>query len=224
MTLAAVCYALSVCAQDNKRIAPSTLSEGDLLFCVAESDNNITDVTTGLEGKRIDHVAIFHRKDGQGFALEAIHKGVCLSPIDSFMTRRQNVMVAQLKDTMGVACSVERALRFIGTPYDFNFMPSDSAMYCSELVQKCYKTKEGNLVFKPIPMSFHDKTGAITPYWKDYYGRQGLRVPEGEPGSNPGDLSRSDKIFILGELRKICRLTLPRKKCQQTIVKTTRFF
>ncbi|MBS7400818.1 YiiX/YebB-like N1pC/P60 family cysteine hydrolase [Hallella sp.] len=202
MTLAAVCYALSVCAQDNKRIAPSTLSEGDLLFCVAESDNNITDVTTGLEGKRIDHVAIFHRKDGQGFALEAIHKGVCLSPIDSFMTRRQNVMVAQLKDTMGVACSVERALRFIGTPYDFNFMPSDSAMYCSELVQKCYKTKEGNLVFKPIPMSFHDKTGAITPYWKDYYGRQGLRVPEGEPGSNPGDLSRSDKIFILGELRK----------------------
>ena len=84
MTLAAVCYVLSVCAQDNKRIAPSTLSEGDLLFCVAESDNNITDVTTGLEGKRIDHVAIFHRKDGQGFALEAIHKGVCLSPIDSF--------------------------------------------------------------------------------------------------------------------------------------------
>lgn len=101
MTLAAVCYVLSVCAQDNKRIAPSTLSEGDLLFCVAESDNNITDVTTGLEGKRIDHVAIFHRKDGQGFALEAIHKGVCLSPIDSFMTRRQKVMVAQLKDTMG---------------------------------------------------------------------------------------------------------------------------
>ena len=120
MTLAAVCYALSVCAQNNKRIAPSTLSEGDLLFCVAESDNNITDVTTGLEGKRIDHVAIFHRKDGQGFALEAIHKGVCLSPIDSFMTRRQNVMVAQLKDTMGVACSVERALRFIGTPYDLD--------------------------------------------------------------------------------------------------------
>lgn len=32
MTLAAVCYALSVCAQDNKRIAPNTLSEGDLLF------------------------------------------------------------------------------------------------------------------------------------------------------------------------------------------------
>lgn len=84
MTLAAVCYALSVCAQDNKRIAPSTLSEGDLLFCVAESDNNITDVTTGLEGKRIDHVAIFHRKDGQGFALEAIHKGGMPLPYRQF--------------------------------------------------------------------------------------------------------------------------------------------
>lgn len=200
--LAAMCIALSGCAQRNKLIASNNLSEGDLLFCVADCDNNITNVTTGLEGKRIDHVAIVHRENGQCFALEAIHKGVCLSPIDSFMARRPTVMVAQLKDTMGVACSVERALRFIGTPYDFNFMPSDSAMYCSELVQKCYKTKEGKLVFKPIPMSFHDKTGAITPYWKDYYGRQGLRVPEGEPGSNPGDLSRSDKIVILGELRK----------------------
>lgn len=202
MTLVAVCLALCVCAQDSKRIAPNTLSEGDLLFCVAESDNNITDVTTGLEGKRIDHVAIFHCENGQGFALEAIHKGVCLSPIDSFMARRQNIIVAQLKDTIGVAHSVKRALQFIGTPYDFNFMPSDSAMYCSELVQKCYKTTKGELVFTPIPMSFHDKTGAITPYWKDYYGRQGLKVPEGEPGSNPGDLSRSNKIIILGELRK----------------------
>lgn len=197
-------FVLSVCcamAHDASDLGIKNLKEGDLLFCVAEKSNNITDVTSGLGGKRIDHVAIFHTAKGEAFALEAIHRGVCLTPIDSFMARRQNVVCARLRDTTGVAQSVERAMEYIGTPYDFYFMPSDSAMYCSELVQKCYKTVAGELVFKPIPMSFHDKTGTITAYWRDYYARRGLRVPEGEPGSNPGDLSRSDKIVILGELR-----------------------
>ena len=202
ITATVMCLSICLWAQGNKGITASRLAEGDLLFCVAESGNNITDVTTGLDGRQIDHVAIYHNAGGKGFALEAIHKGVCLTPIDSFMARRHVVVVGQLKDTVGVARSVERAMQFIGTPYDFNFMPSGSAMYCSELVQKCYRSRDGELVFKPIPMSFHDKTGTITTYWRDYYARQGLKVPEGEPGSNPGDLSRSDKIVILGELRK----------------------
>lgn len=159
ITATVMCLSICLWAQGNKGITASRLAEGDLLFCVAESGNNITDVTTGLDGRQIDHVAIYHNAGGKGFALEAIHKGVCLTPIDSFMARRHVVVVGQLKDTVGVARSVERAMLFIGTPYDFNFMPSDSAMYCSELVQKCYRSRDGELVFKPIPMSFHDKTG-----------------------------------------------------------------
>ena len=46
------------------------------------------------------------------------------------------------------------------------------------------------------------QSGRITPYWHDYYARQGLQVPEGEPGSNPGDLSRSAAICILGIVEK----------------------
>ncbi len=178
----------------------AALREGDLLFCAKSSDNPITDVTAGVDGMKIDHVAIFHRVGETAFALEAIHRGVSLTPMDSFMARRETVVAARLKDTVGVARSVARALRFLGKPYDFNFMPDDSAFYCSELVQKCYRRADGELVFKPIPMSFHDKTGKVTPYWEDYYARQGLSVPEGEPGSNPGDLSRSDAINIIGVL------------------------
>ena len=73
----------------------------------------------------------------------------------------------------------------------------DSAFYCSELVQKCYLDADGHEIFPAIPMSFHDKTGIVTPFWKDYYARRGLEVPEGEPGSNPGDLSRSRHLSIL---------------------------
>lgn len=178
------------------------LHEGDLLFCVNPQGNNITNVTQGIGGRQIDHVAIVHKQDREVFALEAIHKGVCLTPIDSFMGRRMKVLQARLKDTVGVCRSVERALHWLGKPYDFYFMPDDSAFYCSELVQKSYLTSKGKLVFKPVPMSFHDKTGKITPYWTAYYAKQGLVVPEGMPGSNPGGLSRSRKIRILGWLQK----------------------
>lgn len=183
-------------AEADSSTEKDSLNEGDLLFCVAKTANNITDVTQGLDGQRIDHVAIYHKENGNGYALEAIHKGVCLTPIDSFFDRCDMVIVAELKDTTGVAESVRRAMQFLGRPYDFNFMPSDSAIYCSELVQKSYRDSKGRLVFKTIPMSFHDETGKVTAYWQEYYGRQGLAVPEGEPGSNPGDLSRSDKIVI----------------------------
>lgn len=189
---------LSIGAQQMKKINRTNLCEGDLLFCAKEASNPITEVTQGVSGMKIDHVAIVHKQVNKTYALEAIHKGVTLTPIDSFMARRETVVAARLCDTLGVAQSVERALSFLGRPYDFNFMPSDSAFYCSELVQKNYRYSNGQLVFKPIAMSFHDKTGKITDYWKEYYGRQGLTVPEGEPGSNPGNLSRSKAIQILG--------------------------
>lgn len=189
---------LSIGAQQMKKINRTNLCEGDLLFCAKEASNPITEVTQGVSGMKIDHVAIVHKQVNKTYALEAIHKGVTLTPIDSFMARREMVVAARLCDTLGVAQSVERALSFLSRPYDFNFMPSDSAFYCSELVQKNYRYSDGQLVFKPIAMSFHDKTGKITDYWKEYYGRQGLTVPEGEPGSNPGDLSRSKAIQILG--------------------------
>lgn len=192
--------AFSAFADEKENMAVGQLAEGDLLFCAKQSNNPITDVTQGIGGLKIDHVAIFHRVGERAYALEAIHRGVCLTPIDSFLARREQVLAARLRDTVGVAQSVDRALKFLGRPYDFNFMPDDSAVYCSELVQKCYRYKNGELVFKPIPMSFHDKTGKITRYWKDYYARQGLQVPEGEPGSNPGDLSRSEAVVVIGRL------------------------
>lgn len=196
-----MCFTALCNAANLKTLSLVDLRDGDLLFCAKQESNNITDVTQGINGLKIDHVAIFHRDASGAYALEAIHKGVCLTPIDSFMARRETVVCGRLKDTTGVTMSVERAMKLQGKPYDFNFMPDDSAFYCSELVQKCYRYKSGKMVFKPIPMSFHDKTGKITPFWHDYYARQNLRVPEGEPGSNPGNLSRSKALRILGKLK-----------------------
>ena len=62
-----VCLAMCLGAQGQNEINVKSLAEGDLLFCVAENGNNITDVTTGLDGKQIDHVAIFHKDKGAAF-------------------------------------------------------------------------------------------------------------------------------------------------------------
>ena len=64
ITATVMCLSICLWAQGNKGITASRLAEGDLLFCVAESGNNITDVTTGLDGRQIDHVAIYHNTQG----------------------------------------------------------------------------------------------------------------------------------------------------------------
>ena len=86
----------------------------------------------------------------------------------------------------------------VGKPYDDLYLPGDSTIYCSELVQLNYVTPSGGLVFEPVPMSFHDETGQVTDYWKEFYGRCGMSVPEGEPGSNPGEMSSRPQVTIIG--------------------------
>ena len=62
----------------------SELKEGDLLFCVQQNKNAISDVTQGFNGENIPHVAIFHNDSTGSFALEASFMGVKLTPIDKF--------------------------------------------------------------------------------------------------------------------------------------------
>ena len=97
-----------------------------------------------------------------------------------------------------MARSVRRCLMMVGKPYDDLYLPGDSAIYCSELVQMNYVTAAGETVFAPIPMSFHDRTGRLLDEWIDFYSRHGMQVPEGEPGSNPGELSRRRQVTIIG--------------------------
>ncbi len=207
------------------------LRNGDLLFVVNGQGNNITDVTDGVDGLGIDHIAVF----SDGNVVEAIPEyGVVENPLDSFLVRlsdRESVLVGRIEG-LDVEGSVANARKFIGRPYDDIFMPSDSAIYCSELVQKSFVFKDGLkerdhnvegmamvcddvkdinqkgtgsgaelFVFGTIPMSFHDSTGRVTEFWTKFYEGRGLTVPEGEPGTNPGQLSRDPNVIILGYLQ-----------------------
>ena len=207
------------CSDD--RVSVSDLRGGDLLFVVNGQGNNITDVTDGVDGLGIDHIAVF----SDGNVIEAIPEyGVVEKPLDSFWVRlsdRESVLVGRIEG-LDVEESVTNARKFLGKPYDDIFMPSDSAIYCSELVQKSFVFKDGlkerdqnvkevdskatgsgtkHFVFGTIPMSFHDSTGNVTEFWAKFYSARGLAVPEGEPGTNPGQLSRDPNVKILGRLQ-----------------------
>lgn len=224
-----------VLGYSDERVSVSDLRGGDLLFVVNGQGNNITDVTDGVDGLGIDHIAVF----SDGNVVEAIPEyGVVENPLDSFLVRlsdRESVLVGRIEG-LDVEESVANARKFLGRPYDDIFMPSDSAIYCSELVQKSFVFKDGqkerdhnvkgiaveatmacddvkdmnpkvtgcgtkHFVFGTIPMSFHDSTGNVTEFWTKFYSARGLAVPEGEPGTNPGQLSRDPNVKILGRLQ-----------------------
>ena len=188
-------------------ILNSPLIEGDLLFVAQDEANAITEVTQGVDGLAIDHVAILHRIGGdQGplYALEAIPKlGVTLTPIDSLLAREQTAtFVVARTDGIDAATSVCNALRYVGKSYDDLFLPGDSAIYCSELVQISYVDRQGRVLFGTIPMSFHDASGRITDHWTEFYRNRGMTVPEGLPGTNPGQLSRHPQVLKIMYLKK----------------------
>ena len=188
-------------------ILNSQFNEGDLLFVAQAEANAITEVTQGMDGLAIDHVAILHRIGGDHgplYALEAIpQQGVTLTPIDSLLAREQAAtFVITRVEGVDAATSVRYALRYVGKPYDDLFLPGDSAIYCSELVQMCYVDTAGRQVFGTIPMSFHDASGHITDHWAEFYRNRGMTVPEGLPGTNPGQLSRHSKMLKIVYLEK----------------------
>ena len=198
---------------DDEPIDLSALQHGDLLFNVVSPSRDgiakaIVTVTEGIDLQKISHVAIVCKEvDGQLYALEATtQNGVCLTPINSFLLHSDHtptgeplVLLGRLKDPSNVAASVEKAKTYLGRPYDFLYEPSDSAIYCSELVHYSYFGSTGEELFPQQPMSFHDESGQITQFWIDHYRKWNRTVPEGEPGTNPGGISRSDNIVIVGK-------------------------
>ncbi len=190
------------------------LQEGDLLFCSSDTANAITAVTSGVDGLPIDHVAVVHRiggNEGPLFVIEAVKPCVRLTPINDFLEENALVIVGRVGVAdLDVQLSVRHCLAMVGKPYDDLYLPGDNAVYCSELVQMNYVTGANNQIFGTIPMSFHDESGHITDYWTDFYARHGMAVPEGEPGTNPGELSRRPQVSILGtidENKKLQSLT-----------------
>ena len=178
----------------------SRIEDGDLIFVSPFEGNPITEVTQNNDSVGIDHVAIAHRIGGDNgplYMIEAIGKGVCLTPADSFMVHNRNATIYTARVTgADLNASVKRALNYVGVPYDWLYQKGDSALYCSELVQLCFTDPKGKEIFPTIPMTFRDSTGNIPSHWLDLYAKHHQPVPEGEAGTNPTQIFRHPAVQV----------------------------
>ena len=184
---------------------------GDLLFqdldCGSLCDA-IEKVTTGYQGANFSHIGIVDKDDNGSFVvIEAVPNGVVVTPILTFLNQssdanhRPKVVIGRLKEPYRylISPAVKEAFALNGKSYDKVFAVNNDAYYCSELIYEIFlRVNDGKPVFKLQPMTFQDPdTGITLPVWEEYFSELGISIPEGEPGINPGSISRSPVLTII---------------------------
>jgi len=186
------------------------LKTGDLLFqdldCGGLCDA-IESVTTGYKSATFSHVGVVKiSESGEVQVLEAIGPNVHYTPLQAFLNRqldaekKPKVAVGRLRKKYKklIPEAIVSGEKLLGKPYDDVFAIDNDAYYCSELVYKIYReTNTNQPVFSLAPMTYNDpETGKLMPVWQNYFSELKTRVPQNDPGLNPGGISCSNKLKI----------------------------
>lgn len=184
---------------DNSTLHPRyTLQSGDLIFL----NNNRSDMEKAITAStgEYSHVALVERDSADDlWVIEASPKyGVQRISYKQFEREHLvgffggNIDVYRLTVPFDTAMVIARAKSMVGKPYDNAFLPDNDAYYCSELIQVAF----GGL-FPSQPMNWRDADGNLPEYWIKHFEDLGISVPEGVPGTNPTDMSRSPLLKML---------------------------
>ena len=182
------------------------LQEGDLLFQDLDSSplcDAIELVTPGYKDANFSHIGLVVLDNDTLKILEAIPPKVVLTDMKSFFNRsydkegRSKIIVGRLKYEFqySIKDAVINAKSKIGIKYDEAFIINNNLYYCSELILEAF---EKDSIFKLKPMTFlHPETNDTLTVWKNYYSKLGVKIPQNEPGINPGVMSLSNKIEMI---------------------------
>ncbi len=193
--------------QCNHHSGKVQLKSGDLLFVTAKESGlsgAINNVTQKQKAASFDHIGILEKEGNRMFVLHAAPKGGSQKQdLKDFVKDQkkegQKVIVYRLKPEYQKAIpeAVKKANSMLGKPYNFNYILDDNSYYCSDFVERAFRTEN---IFTLEPMTFIDpKTGKTNTFWEDFYGKKNLKVPEGQPGCNPNGLAGSDKLERVGD-------------------------
>ena len=177
---------------------------GDLLFqdmdCGPMCDA-IEKVTDGTNGIDFSHMGLVYvTENGVPMVIEAVTAGVVATPLDAFTARSKDeegkpkVVVARMPDSLVTVShqAVSIARTQLGMPYDNAFLPNNNKWYCSELIAFAFNKAADKTLFANAPMTFKDPTSNLFfPTWVEHYQNMEMRIPEGQPGCNPGGMSKA---------------------------------
>jgi len=183
------------------------LQTGDLLFREKSSENiseAIDRVTQTTAATHFSHVGLVEVTDTGVVVLHAYPVGgTCMISLNEFLHPKADsvrVIASRLKEEgqKAIPAAIQKAHSMLGKPYNFSYVLSDTAHYCSEFI---YLAFAADSVFKLEPMTFKDpKTGTFPAAWVEYYQKMGIEIPEGKPGCNPNGLAASERLERLGKI------------------------
>ncbi|PRD56864.1 hypothetical protein C5749_06505 [Sphingobacterium gobiense] len=197
---------LCVCAQDSTNYKGITMRHGDLLFVGAQSENlsgAINRVTQRTSSTAFDHVGLIEIVYGFPHILHASSKkGSIKEPLDSLIkgNHGDNKLFAIYRiDSIyqnAIPKALTKAHQMLGKPYNWSYTLNDSSYYCSDFMERAFRHIG---LFQLEPMTFKNpKTGDFDEFWKIFYAKQGMEIPEGELGCNPNGLAASRNIHYIG--------------------------
>jgi hypothetical protein len=190
-----------------QNISLKDLKDGDLIFqdmdCGPLCDA-IEAVTEGYKGTDFSHMGMVYHRNDTLYIIEAAGKAVRLNTYDKFAKNTKKPMyVGRLKKQYQklIPQAIAFSLKQLGVPYDDEYIYNNGAYYCSELLYDAFMfANSGKPFFTLYPMTYKQPgTNAFFPAWVDYYKTISKEIPEGKPGCNPGGMSTSDKIEIIGK-------------------------
>lgn len=187
------------------------LQTGDLIFqesCSGDMGNAIKAVTSSIEQYQFTHVGMLYIDENNNeFVIEATHPKVTVTPLWEYLYRENDKgcfpvsVVGRLKDVYQhcIPQAVQEGFALVGKEYDDGFVMGNDKYYCSEFIYEILRKANNNIPVFPLNiMTFKSaNTDDIDKGWKVYFEKLNLPVPEGEPGINPGAMSRSEVIDII---------------------------
>ena len=182
------------------------IQTGDFIFLDLDCGplcDAIESVTQSYKNQHFSHIGLVYKRNDTTFLIEALGKGVRLTPIKKFLANsKKPAYVGRVKSSNEklIPGAIEFCLQQLGTPYDDQFIYDNGKYYCSELIYDAFKAaNSGKPFFQLFPMTYK-KPGSTDffPVWVGYFQKLGMPIPEGKPGCNPGGISTSNKIEILG--------------------------
>jgi uncharacterized protein YycO len=204
----------------NKKLFPQIfqLQPGDLLFqdldC-GELCNGINSTTYGYQHTTVSHVGMIVFNKTEPMVIEAVSEGVKLTPLNAFLVRsldqegHPRVMVGRVDAQTAklIPAAIKDAMHDLHAPYNATFSPDAKGFYCSQLITRSFFAANHNqAVFASHPMNFKtDHPHAFSPAWVHYFADLKQAIPQGQPGNNPGMMSRDPHIqvvYFYGKLRQ----------------------
>lgn len=196
--------ALFACTQSESKIK---LQSGDLLFREKSSENisEAIDQVTQTSGEtHFSHVSLVEVTDTGIIVLHAYPEGgTCMIKLNDFIHPEGDsvtVIAYRLKNEWqkGISSAIQKAHQMLGKPYNFSYILSDTAYYCSDFI---YRAFAADSVFKLEPMTFiNPATRKFPVAWVEYYQKMSIEIPEGLPGCNPNGLATSTRLIRLGKI------------------------